>query len=304
MPRASPFRSAKTGFVEHMKQEARLGETTQRQYTWSTVICHDIVREGGGPEDPVKISEEDLRYLLDHMTGGVGRRRLLWAAYSQFLKYCGNESVYKVTPRWPSEVRTRVDWLEPEQAGQIREAAFAMSPLHALIMHCELDLCLRRIEVQRLRLKDIHSDSISVCGKGRNGGKWRTVSLVPRESHETIARYLEYRRLRWGEAKPDDRLIPYKSPGSFDNRLEDVMEATGIRFIGNHTLRRTGGRLMWLAGVRIEVIASVMGHQSTEMTLRYIGVNLSDQTKAFEAVKNLRIQGQKMAKSVLFYESQ
>jgi len=41
-----------------------------------------------------------------------------------------------------------------------------------------------------------------------------------------------------------------------------------------------------------------MGHESTEMTLRYIGVNLSDQTKAFEAVRNLRSQSQKTAKIV------
>jgi len=43
-----------------------------------------------------------------------------------------------------------------------------------------------------------------------------------------------------------------------------------------------------------------MGHESTEMTLRYIGVNLSDQTKAFEAVRNLRVQMQKTVKIVPF----
>ena len=47
---------------------------------------------------------------------------------------------------------------------------------------------------------------------------------------------------------------------------------------------------MWLANVSIETIASVMGHESTEMTLRCIGVNLSDQAKAFDAVRNLRVQ--------------
>jgi len=41
-----------------------------------------------------------------------------------------------------------------------------------------------------------------------------------------------------------------------------------------------------------------MGHESTEMTLRYIGVNLSDQTKAFEAVRNLRVQMQETARTV------
>jgi hypothetical protein len=57
---------------------------------------------------------------------------------------------------------------------------------------------------------------------------------------------------------------------------------------------------MWLAGVPIETIASVMGHESTEATLRYIGVNLSDQTKAFEAVRNMRVQMQKTVKIVPF----
>jgi hypothetical protein len=36
------------------------------------------------------------------------------------------------------------------------------------------------------------------------------------------------------------------------------------------------------------------------MTLRYIGVNLGDQTKAFEAVQNLRIQPQKTAENAPF----
>jgi hypothetical protein len=44
----------------------------------------------------------------------------------------------------------------------------------------------------------------------------------------------------------------------------------------------------------------ICGHESTEMTLRYIGVNLSDRTSAFEAVRNLRVQMQKTAENVPF----
>jgi hypothetical protein len=36
------------------------------------------------------------------------------------------------------------------------------------------------------------------------------------------------------------------------------------------------------------------------MTLRYIGVNLGDQTKAFEAVRSLLVQMQETAKIVPF----
>lgn len=57
---------------------------------------------------------------------------------------------------------------------------------------------------------------------------------------------------------------------------------------------------MWLAGVPIETIATIYGHESTEMTLHYIGVNLGDQCKAFEMVRNQRIQMQKTAEIVPF----
>jgi len=64
---------------------------------------------------------------------------------------------------------------------------------------------------------------------------------------------------------------------------------------------RSGERVaMWLAGVPIETIATVYGHESTEMTLQYIGVNLGDQSKAFEAVRNMRVQMQKTAENVPF----
>jgi len=88
--------------------------------------------------------------------------------------------------------------------------------------------------------------------------------------------------------------------GALDARLKALQKESGVAFLGHHTLRRPGGRLMWLAKVPIETIASVMGHESTEMTLRYIGINLGDQCKAFEAVRNLRIQMQKTTENVPF----
>jgi integrase len=299
MPRKSPFLRCLAGYVEYMQNEARYAEITVKEYRWGILRCHDIIREGNGPENPVRISERDLEYLFNHLTGSTARKQFYWTAFSGFLKWCGNEAILKMRPRWPISARTHVDWLEPEQAARIRETAMKADPLIAIIMHLELDLCLRRIEIQRLRIRDVHENRLDVLGKGRFGGKPRTVSLVPGESQELIAEYLRYRLLRWGEARQDDKLIPLKRT-ALDNRLKELQKLAGIKFLGHHTLRRTGGRLMWLAGVPIETIASVMGHESTEMTLRYIGVNLSDQAKAFEAVRNLRVQLQKTAENVPF----
>lgn len=77
--------------------------------------------------------------------------------------------------------------------------------------------------------------------------------------------------------------------------LQRVQGEAGVSILGLHTLRRTGGRLTWLASVPIETIAPVMEHESTEKTLQYIGVNLGGQCRAFEAVRIMHVQMQKTA---------
>ncbi len=308
MPRKSPFQRCVAGYVDYMTTGAKYASKTVDEYRWAIIRCHDVVREGNGPENPEKVAKKHLEYLLNHQTGSVANRKFNWTAYTGFLRWCGNQAIQSVKPRWPLIRRVRVDWLEPEKARHVRETAIEMDPLTAMIVHLELDLCLRRIELMRLRVEDIHRDRIDVLGKGRMGGKPRTVSLVPGESQEILGRYLELRRQLESQTKGpqtdklivylrDGRLNPYKRC-ALDNRLKMVQREAGVSFLGHHTLRRTGGRLIWLAGVPIETIASIMGHESTEMTLQYIGVNLGDQCKAFEAVRNMRVQMQKTAEDV------
>jgi site-specific recombinase XerD len=52
--------------------------------------------------------------------------------------------------------------------------------------------------------------------------------------------------------------------------------------IGTHTLRKTMGYQMRIAGVAIEIIQEVLGHQSISMTKRYLGITDDEVTKAFK----------------------
>ena len=45
-------------------------------------------------------------------------------------------------------------------------------------------------------------------------------------------------------------------------------------------MRRTFGRNLWLLGVQVEVISEILGHSSTDMTRKYLGLNLTDMRKA------------------------
>ena len=93
-----------------------------------------------------------------------------------------------------------------------------------------------------------------------------------------------------------ESLVPYKRT-AVDDMLKSIMEGSGVPFKGNHTLRRTGGRLMWQQGVPIETIASMMGHEDIRTTMRYLGINLGDQAQAIRAVAEARCQMQKVAQN-------
>lgn len=58
-----------------------------------------------------------------------------------------------------------------------------------------------------------------------------------------------------------------------------MVPEVGFEF-SNHTLRRTFGRAMYRSKVPLATIAKILGHESTDVTLTYIGVDLDDMSVA------------------------
>lgn len=52
--------------------------------------------------------------------------------------------------------------------------------------------------------------------------------------------------------------------------------------VGTHTLRKTAGYQMRMAGVPIELIQEVLGHKSISMTKRYLGITDDEVTKVLK----------------------
>jgi integrase len=124
-----------------------------------------------------------------------------------------------------------------------------------------------------------------------NHGKRRTVAF----HRETMAELEYYLKLRdaeimrsEGRGTIPDSLLIYFGQGrelhtykrtAVDVRLARVAKRTGLKFT-NHTLRRTYGRTLWLAGVPLETISSLMGHEDTKTTTQYLGLNMDDKESA------------------------
>ncbi|MDW5564207.1 MAG: site-specific integrase [Methanomassiliicoccus sp.] len=225
---------------------------------------------------------------------GVKRRHL--AVLNTYLKWHGNTVIRDMKIKWPQDEKLPPEHLSPSQALSILDAA---QGLERLVIHLELNLGLRRVEVLRLKPGSFKVAYLSVQGKGRGGGKWRMVPYRP----DTLAELKAYQQLREEEiarareknpaVKVPDALLIYERGGrlhayqktALDKLVKGVAARTGIPF-SNHTLRRTYGRTLWEANKRfpgmcpIETIAELMGHRDVRTTVLYLGINLADMADA------------------------
>jgi len=139
---------------------------------------------------------------------------------------------------------------------------------------------------------------VNVLGKGRMGGKWRTVPFH-QDTKGIIGEWLllcrkmieEARKHGIGAEVPPNLLLYLKAgkvhawkKSGIDNilaRLRKRVEAVYERDMdfSNHTLRRTGGRMLWQAGVKLETIGAILGHENTSTTIDYLGLNLDDMSE-------------------------
>ena len=125
------------------------------------------------------------------------------------------------------------------------------------------------IEVLRLKVDDFQSgraNTIHIHGKGRNGGKHRTMNWHP-ETGAILGVYLTGHRQRVIDkakkknpsVKFPEALFIYELRGelkaykktSMDSILKRLGDRPGLE-ISNHDLRRACGRMMYRAGVGIE----------------------------------------------------
>jgi len=226
----------------------------------------------------------------------------------QFLKWAGNKQTDRI--RWPVRgfARPNADWLQDHEAMTLKHLG---QGIERMIVHCELDLGMRRIEVLRLKVSDFRTgrvDSVRILGKGRHGGKFREIPWHA-DTPSELEGYLRIRDAEIDRARHIDagvvdpgslllyecegRLCAYKK-SAVDGFLKKLGKRAGIQF-SNHTLRRTCGRMMHRSGSPIEEIAKILGHSDPKTTTLYLGLDIQDMgrtmTRFAEYQKTVKIPG-------------
>lgn len=261
------------------------------------------------PEGIHDLTPGDLWDFLDHLTerGDSSRyRKTTWCILQQWLSVNEVEAVNHVEPNFPFEEPVR-EWHTTSDALECWNAACHLGPQHRVLLTATLWGLMRRSEVIRLRISDLHFDTkqIRIRGKntrgGRGGGgggeKVRTIAMSDHLAAE-LQDYLVWREraiLEWGRLKRatlDPRyrdrvlLVPYR--GSIHSPSERTLDDWAVaihrlaldRVGHHHVFRRTGARILWEKGVPAEVIARILGHSDVNQTLEYIGVNLDHEADA------------------------
>lgn len=188
------------------------------------------------------------------------------AALRPFLRWSGNR-LWEDKALWrpPTGEATRRRWLTNEQLGRLFAVARGRERLLVGLMGYA---GLRRCEVLRLRVRDLDLDLASptmrVLGKGRGGGKWRTVPIGP-----TVVGVLLETTAR---ISPPDPLYPHHWK-TLHRDLAACAERAGIPKLTGHDLRRSFGRIAYYAGAGLVDLQHLYGHESVDMTAYYIGLD-------------------------------
>lgn len=292
------WQSALRRFNDSMIADRRLAPRTISFYRETVHAVLVFMEAHGLPTLPHQIDADAVNLLLDCMAReglAIATRKGYISALKKYLAAFGNHSMEAVSVRFPHDMRPKVDWLTTEQARRLLSCQ--MTVLQRTVVHCELCLGLRRVEVIRLQVDDIHGSEgyITVRGKGPQGGKPRAVPFT-KDTAAVLGSATAW-RMELIESCPDvpavdvpgnlilwrkaGRLFAYSEEGyGLDKAVTNPLsKMLGFRF-SNHTLRRTFGRAMYRADVPVPTIAKILGHESTEVTLRYIGVDLDDMRSA------------------------
>lgn len=279
-------------------EEGDRSPRTINDYRWSLTSMFQALNDFKYTVNPRKIGRTEIDFLRNEFYEGrtnqyrAGQiKRLI-----QFCKWAGNTDLARLKIGYGAIEPTNIKWLDDDQARLVRASA---EGIERMVIHCELDLGMRRIEVLRLKVSDFKSgrlNTVHIHGKGRNGGKHRIIHWHP-QTGAILQEYLEgYRSDVVQKAKRKDpsvkvpdsmfiyewggKLLPYKKT-SMDSILKTLGARIGLDF-SNHDLRRTCGRMVYRAGARIEQIMRIFGHADTRTTIHYLGLDFDDMSQAMD----------------------
>ena len=298
--------------LENFLAEKAVNPKTKQKYRWEIGRSLRMLEDAGLESNPAKIRKREIAYLYSIWTqGGINPNYLIWRLnhLNLVLRHYKNYIMDAMNLNLRPVERTRVRWFTPDQTELIWAAAEQLGPRYEVRIHLGLDLLLRKIEMQRLKVSDIdfHAKphgNIHVLGKGRYGGKPVDMPFHPQTEYY-LKKYLDWREeqimkaeLRGEKIREEarDALLIWYSHGkgigrenytTMDNRLLEIEKKMREMFpekafhFSYHDLRRSGASQdYWVYGWDLVEVKTLLRHEKIETTIRYLGLKYEIVQKA------------------------
>ena len=137
-------------YLGELRDAGRSEDSTIRPYEWTLRRLFQALIDYHRNWNPRKFTKADIEFLRDeYLTGANRYKENQIGVFFRFPRSGGDGDSPKMHILFGDTSPTRVRWLEDEQARAVRAAAIG---IEKMVIHCELDLGMRRIELLRLKV--------------------------------------------------------------------------------------------------------------------------------------------------------
>lgn len=267
-----------TKFLDDKRSRDNVGEDWLVRMSWELRRLPRLLSRVGEPtrlRSPRDVTEGHLRALREKLPWETATFAVHFQALRQFLRW-GRNLIANDRSLWalPKSVPVHRRWLTKAQLVALYQSARGAE---RVIVALEGFSGLRRVEVLRLRVKDVlvKEECLRVLGKGSRGGKWRTIPL-----RGEVLRILT----NWIADKEEGERVIALSRSGADAALQRAAHRAGFTTAGirvsHHDLRRTFGRLANAAGMSLISLQGLYGHASPILSAHYIGLDFDELKRA------------------------
>jgi integrase len=261
-------------FIDHKRISDEVGEPWLTRMRWELDRFPVLLKRVGRrdvPKSPKDVTGDCIRALRDGLPWETPTFAIHFQALRQFLRWGGN-AVASDRSFWRLPTGTPVHrrWLARDQLIGLYQASVGVE---RVIVALEGFAGLRRVEVLRLRVKDVMvaEGCLRILGKGRRGGKWRNIPLQG-EVDRLLRGWIQ-------SLRAEDRVVPLSKSGA-DAALQRAVRRSGLCEEGvrvsHHDLRRTFGRLANASGMSLVSLQGLFGHASPALSAHYIGLDFDE----------------------------
>lgn len=252
---------------------------------------------------PKEVTEKQIRLFQQSLKGRDGgpmagnAQKVNMSYLKGFFEYCKVSTFSYIKFRYPKNDGKYKTWLNPTQVSILQQAK--LPPRTALIVHLNIDLAMRMVDIKRLRIDDIKHYPDGPGFHFHSKGKDREVPFHMRTAHLLNAWMMVRDELVASHPEcndPGNMIIIHhkgklKSPEDwwFEEEYRKLSRQLGFYF-RYHTIRRSWGRYAWELDTSPELIQNVFGHTDLKVTKDYIGINIVHMRKAIDRLYLMELE--------------